>query len=75
MDDRRAAATWRIVALSLVALVVLTALVSAIVRMLVIRPVSDMLAATHDLALGGTPAPLMVRSRDELGMLGARSTR
>src|SRR5512140_1034648 len=70
VDDRRAAATWRIVGLSLLALVVLTALVSATVRMLVIRPVSEMLAATKNLALGGTPAPLRVRSRDELGMLG-----
>ena len=52
----RAAATWRIVGLSLLALVALTALVSAIVRVLVFRPVSDMLAATKDLAHGGTPA-------------------
>ncbi len=70
VDDRRAAATWRIVGLSVLALVLLTALVSAIVRLLVVRPVSEMLAATKDLALGGTPAPLSVRSRDELGMLG-----
>ncbi len=70
VDGRRAAATWRIVGLSLLALVVLTALVSAIVRMLVIRPVSEMLAATKNLALGGTPVPLRVRSPDELGMLG-----
>ncbi|HQQ78723.1 MAG TPA: ATP-binding protein [Thermoanaerobaculia bacterium] len=70
VDDRRAAATWRIVGLSLLALVALTALVSAIVRVLVFRPVSDMLAATKDLAHGGTPAPLPIRSDDELGMLG-----
>lgn len=69
MDDRRARATWRIVGLSLLALVVLTALVTAIVRVLVLRPVSDMLAATRDLAHGGTPGPLRVRSRDELGTL------
>ncbi len=70
VDGRRNAATWRIVGLSLLALVVLTGLVSAIVRMLVIRPVSEMLAATKNLALGGTPVPLRVRSPDELGMLG-----
>jgi two-component system NtrC family sensor kinase len=70
VDDRRLAATWRIVGLSILALVGLTALVSAIVRLLVVRPVSEMLAATKDLALGGTPAPLRIRSRDELGMLG-----
>ncbi len=69
VDDRRAAATWRIVGLSLLALVVLTALVTAIVRVLVLRPVSDMLAATRDLAHGGTPEPLRVRSHDELGTL------
>ena len=70
VDDRRAAATWRIVGLSVLALFVLTALVSGVVRVLVVRPVSEMLAATKDLALGGTPEPLRVRSHDELGMLG-----
>jgi len=70
VDDRRAAATWRIVGLSVLALFVLTALVSGVVRVLVVRPVSEMLAATRDLALGGTPEPLRVRSHDELGMLG-----
>jgi two-component system NtrC family sensor kinase len=70
VDDRRAAATWRIAGLSLLALVVLTALVSVIVRILVFRPVSEMLAATKDLAHGGAPAPLPIHSLDELGMLG-----
>ena len=70
VDDRRSAATWRIAGLALVALVVLTALVSLIVRFLVFRPVSEMLAATKDLAHGGAPAPLPIHSRDELGMLG-----
>jgi two-component system NtrC family sensor kinase len=70
VDDRRSAATWRIVGLSLVALVLLTALISAIVRLLVVRPVSDMLAATRDLAEGHTAAPLAIRSEDELGRLG-----
>jgi two-component system NtrC family sensor kinase len=69
VDGRRAAATWRTVGFSLLALFVLTALVTAIVRVLVLRPVSDMLAATRDLAHGGTPEPLRVRSHDELGML------
>ncbi len=70
VDDLRAAATWRIVGLSLLAFVALTALVSTIVRVLVVRPVAEMLRATKDLALGGTPEPLRVRSHDELGMLG-----
>jgi two-component system NtrC family sensor kinase len=70
VDDRRAAATWRTVGFSLLALVVLTALVSGIVRLLVFRPVAEMLAATKDLAGGGTPAPLAIRSEDELGLLG-----
>jgi two-component system NtrC family sensor kinase len=70
VDDRRAAATWRIVGLSLLALVVLTGIVTAIVRLLVFRPVSDMLAATKNLAVGGTTAPLAIRSEDELGLLG-----
>jgi two-component system NtrC family sensor kinase len=69
MDSRRARATWRIAGLSLLALVVLTALVSAIVRFFVVRPVSEMLAATRDLAHGGAPAPLPIHSRDELGRL------
>lgn len=69
MDSQRARATWRIAGLSLLALVVLTALVSAIVRFLVVRPVSEMLAATKDLAHGGAPAPLPIHSLDELGML------
>jgi two-component system, NtrC family, sensor kinase len=70
VDDRRAAATWRILGLSILALVVLTALVSAIVRLLVLGPVRDMVAATRNLALGGAPAPLTIRSEDELGILG-----
>ena len=70
VDDRRLAATWRIVGLSVLALVALTALVFAIVKLLVVKPVSEMLAATKNLALGGTPAPLPIRSEDELGMLG-----
>ena len=70
VDDRRMQATWSVVALSLAALVVLTALVSVIVRFLVFRPVSEMLAATKDLAHGGTPAPLPIHTNDELGMLG-----
>ncbi len=70
VDDLRTAATWRIVGLSLLAFVALTALVSTIVRRLVVRPVAEMLRATKDLALGGTPGPLRVRSNDELGMLG-----
>jgi two-component system NtrC family sensor kinase len=70
VDDRRARATWRIAGLSLLSLVVLTALVSVIVRFLVFRPVSEMLAATKDLAHGGAPAPLPIHSHDEIGLLG-----
>jgi two-component system NtrC family sensor kinase len=72
VDDRRAAATWTVVGASLAALVVLTALVSVVVRALVFQPVSEMLAATKDLAHGGAPAPLPIHSPDELGAL-ARS--
>jgi two-component system NtrC family sensor kinase len=69
MDSQRTRATWRIALLSLIALVVLTALASAIVRFFVLRPVAEMLAATKDLAHGGAPAPLPIHSDDELGML------
>ena len=70
VDDRRFEATWRVLLASLAALVVLTALVALIVRVLVFRPVSEMLAATRDLAHGGAPAPLPIHSPDELGALG-----
>ena len=70
VDDRRAAATGRIVAASFGALVVLTALVTLVVRFLVVRPVAEILVATRDLAHGGAPAPLPIHSPDEIGLLG-----